>query len=429
MSADSRASPAPTILSIDDQPINQQLLTDCLEADGYRVVLAYNGEEGLRLAASMHPDAILLDVRMPGSIDGLEACRRLKADPATREIPVIFMTALAEVGDKLAAFAAGGVDYVTKPLEFDEVLARIRTHVSLYSLRRQLERQNLRLQEEIEARQKAQEAIERTNKELEQLAVERTYRSKAEGESATLRSLLEERDRMLGERDEMLRLLAHEVRQPLNNASAALENAYLAIRAQPGGEAAAVGKPLERARQVLDHVMGTLNNALAAATMLTSGATERMAEADVETLVALVVHDIDPSQRARVAVERTCGARTVSLQPVLMRLALRNLLSNALDYSPPGSPVRLRIYDSEEPLAIVFEVCDQGPGVAPELLAAATGRMALPPEGRSRSPAGAGLGLYIVRKVAELHGGSVEALRNTPNGSLVRLSIPQGLAL
>lgn len=429
MSADPRTGPAPTILSIDDQPINQQLLTDCLEADGYRVVLAYNGEDGLRLAGNLHPDAILLDVRMPGSMDGLETCRRLKADPATREIPVIFMTALTEVGDKLAAFAAGGIDYVTKPLEFDEVLARIRTHVSLYSLRRQLERQNLRLQEEIEARQKAQEAIARTNKELEQLAIERNYRNKAEGESATLRSLLQERDRMLAERDEMLRLLAHEVRQPLNNASAALESAGLAIGAQHGSDAAAVGKPLERARQVLDHVMGTLNNALAAATMLTSGATERMAEADAETLVALVVHDIDPSRRGRVTVERTSGARTVSLQPVLMRLALRNLLSNALDYSPAGSPVRLRIYDSEEPLAIVFEVCDEGPGVSPELFAAASGRAGLPAEGRSRSPAGAGLGLYIVRKVADLHHGSLEVLPNSPHGSIVRLSIPQGVAL
>src|SRR5207244_986104 len=145
-----------------------------------------------------------------------------------------------------------------------EVLARIDTHLSLSALRRQLEAKNAQLA--------------RSNVELEQLAIERAVRARAEGESAGLRKLLEERDQMLAEREDMLQLLAHEVRQPLNNASAALQSASSAITASGGDGSPDIRKPLVRAVNVLDHVIGTLNNALAAATMLTSGATETIAD-------------------------------------------------------------------------------------------------------------------------------------------------------
>jgi signal transduction histidine kinase len=116
----------------------------------------------------------------------------------------------------------------------------------------------------------------------------------------------------------------------------------------------------------------------------------------------------------------------VQLQPVLMRLALCNVLANALAYSPPGSTVRLAISDSEDPLAIVFEVSDLGDGIPADLLPTVFDKGT---RGRNaRAKAGAGLGLYIVRKVVSLHRGSIEILPNAPRGSIVRLSIPQGVA-
>jgi formate hydrogenlyase transcriptional activator len=124
------AEPA-TILVVDDEPLNVDLLEQELGAAGYRVVSAVNGEEALSAAASARPDLILLDVMMPPGPDGYETCRRLKAAEATRAIPVIFLTALSESFEKVRGFGAGAVDYVTKPFDLEELLARIRTHVAL----------------------------------------------------------------------------------------------------------------------------------------------------------------------------------------------------------------------------------------------------------------------------------------------------------
>jgi signal transduction histidine kinase len=414
-----------TVLTVDDQPANLRLLMECLERRGFHVVVALSGQEGIERAEFVRPDLILLDVQMQG-LDGFETCRRLKVNPLTQEIPVIFMTAASDLRDKLTGFAAGGVDYVTKPIDESEVLARIDTHIALNRLQRQLEQRNAQLLREIAVREEMQAALQRSNVDLEQLAIERAVRVKAEGESAGLRRLLEERDQMLAEREELLHMLAHEVRQPLNNASAALESAASAIAAPGDRVGADVRKPLVRARQVLDHVIGTLNNALAAATMLSSGATEAIADTDLDTLIGLVTHDIALDARARLVVESHTATRTVQLQPVLMRLALCNVLANALAYSPPDSPVRLAVTDSEDPLAIVFEVCDQGNGIPADLLPTVFDKGT---RGRNaRTKAGAGLGLYIVRKVVGLHGGSIEIEPNMPRGSIVRLSIPQGVA-
>jgi signal transduction histidine kinase len=399
-----------TILTVDDQPANLRVLIDCLERSGLQVVVALSGEEAIERARYVQPDLVLLDVHMPG-LDGFATCRQLKGSPSTQDIPVIFMTSATETQDKLAAFAAGGVDYVTKPVNEDEVLARINTHLTLSTLRRQLEAKNAELA--------------RSNIELEQLAIERAVRARAEGESAGLRKLLEERDQMLADREDMLRLLAHEVRQPLNNASAALQSASAAIAAVGGEPNADIRRPLLRAEHVLDHVIGTLNNALAAATMLTSGSTEPIADTDLDTLIGLVVHDMAAEDRSRITVESHTAMRTVQVQPLLMRLALSNLLSNALAYSPSGSPVQLRICDSEEPPAIVLEVADRGEGIAAELLPRVFDKGTRGSNAHAKT--GAGLGLYIVRKVVELHQGSVEIVPNPPRGSIARMTIPQGI--
>lgn len=147
-----------TILIVDDNPANLSVVVDHLEEDGLHVSVAQGGEEALKRAQFVKPDLILLDVMMPG-IDGFETCRRLKADEATEAIPVIFMTALADIHDKVTAFAVGGVDYVSKPFQVEELLARVRTHLDLRAVQQQLVDQNRLLQEEIAARRSAEEAL------------------------------------------------------------------------------------------------------------------------------------------------------------------------------------------------------------------------------------------------------------------------------
>jgi putative two-component system response regulator len=126
------------ILAVDDTPASLRLLTDILNGEGYSVRSAINGELALKAAISQPPHLILLDINMPG-MDGFEVCRRMKQEPALVDVPVIFVSALSEMQDKLKGFDLGGVDYVTKPFQREELLARVRTHLELQSLRNHLE--------------------------------------------------------------------------------------------------------------------------------------------------------------------------------------------------------------------------------------------------------------------------------------------------
>ncbi|MDM8550464.1 response regulator [Desulfobacterales bacterium HSG2] len=128
-----------TILLVDDNKTNIKVLVSTLESHGFRTATARSGEMGIRRAEFSRPDLILLDVMMPG-IDGFETCRRLKANEKTGDIPVIFMTALNDMENKLIGFEVGGVDYITKPFEEAEVMARVKTHLTLRHTQRQLSR-------------------------------------------------------------------------------------------------------------------------------------------------------------------------------------------------------------------------------------------------------------------------------------------------
>ena len=147
------------ILVVDDTPNNVTLLEDMLTARGYQVATARDGAEALARMAAETPDLVLLDVMMPGP-DGFEVCERLRADGATRDIPVIFLTALDGTFDKVRAFSVGAVDYVTKPFRSEELLARVGTHLALRQARRSLEEQNARLREGIEAHNRSKGTIE-----------------------------------------------------------------------------------------------------------------------------------------------------------------------------------------------------------------------------------------------------------------------------
>jgi adenylate cyclase len=136
------------ILVVDDNPDNLDLLFFFLSDADFKVEVATNGKSALQMIDESQPDLILLDVMMPG-IDGFEICRRLKANESSKDIPVIFMTALSETEDKVKGFSVGAVDYITKPVQEEVLKARITTHLTIRNLNRSLVEQNQRLQEEI----------------------------------------------------------------------------------------------------------------------------------------------------------------------------------------------------------------------------------------------------------------------------------------
>ncbi|MBD2035857.1 response regulator [Leptolyngbya sp. FACHB-321] len=154
------------ILIVDDTPTNLNVLLDLLETAEFKVVIAEDGERAIALAEYAPPDLILLDVLMPG-IDGFETCRRLKTNSATQEIPVIFLTAVSDNVDKVKGLNLGAVDYITKPLNHEEVLARVNTHFRLQTLAKRLTEQNERLEKEIRQRQQVEAEREQAFRALQ----------------------------------------------------------------------------------------------------------------------------------------------------------------------------------------------------------------------------------------------------------------------
>ena len=265
------------------------------------------------------------------------------------------------------------------------------------------------------------------------LLIDVTAQRQAEAERAAallreqgLRNAAEQQARSLGElleqREEFVRVLAHEVRQPLNNASAALQSAAAGLISDGGGDRGGAAQRIARAQSVIGQIVASLDNTLASTALLASTRQIDARDADVGALIDLSLGDLDAAQRPRVRVERISSTRTASMDIGLMRLALRNVLGNALAYSNAGSEVVLRVIDSDEPLALVFQVADRGPGIADELMP----RLFQRGERGGHGLPGHGIGLHVVRRVMELHGGSVDVQPNQPHGTVFRLWLPQG---
>ena len=156
------------ILAVDDTPENLGVLFDYLDQFGFTVLLVQNGVNALKQAEESLPDLILLDIMMP-DLNGFEVCERLKANEITKDIPVIFMTALSDTVDKVRGFAVGGVDYITKPLQHEEVVERVRTHTTIRRLQRELLEKNTILQQYVELLAEKNTELDEKNAQLEEV--------------------------------------------------------------------------------------------------------------------------------------------------------------------------------------------------------------------------------------------------------------------
>lgn len=191
------------ILIVDDTPENLQVLSNTLSQQGYKIRCVVTGQMGIRAARSASPDLILLDIRMP-EMNGYEVCELLKSDPQTTEIPVIFLSALDEAFNKVRAFTIGGADYITKPFQVEEVLARVEHQLTIRRLTKQLQVQNQQLSQEIETRKQSEAQLQR----------EVVERQRAEGALRQACDALEAKiEQQLAERNKLLKLL-HTLQNP-----------------------------------------------------------------------------------------------------------------------------------------------------------------------------------------------------------------------
>ena len=250
---------------------------------------------------------------------------------------------------------------------------------------------------------------------------ERLRRDAAEDRTASLRDLLHQRDDLAAERDQLLKLLAHEIRQPLHNASGALQAARAALD-EPGQDMAPrAAERLHRAQDVLTDVRSVLDSTLAAVNLLGGGDALYMPDTPLMPLLQQALGDLPDAQRRLVRVQWRDLPDSAELEAGLVRLALRNLLRNAFNHGGPAVSVLIQCWRQTLPPTVVLSVTDDGVGPPPDWQPAT-----LPGSHHAgRRPGTRGLGLYIVREVMARHGGSLRLQPRHPHGLVATLTFPQ----
>lgn len=361
------------ILIVEDDRMNARIIASILRPAGLETAETNSGEAALALFPEFRPDLVLLDVVM-GGINGFETCRRLKADPAAATVPVIFITAKNQPEDIVAGLEAGGVDYVVKPFQPMEMLARIRTHLHLRAL--------------VEHQQRLIDDLSKAN----------------------------------AAKNHFLGIAAHDLRNPLTSIRGLSEF----MLEGSSGELNEEQRAMVRSVHSATHVMLDLLNELLDISIIESG---EMRLDLTPTNLADIVQDavfLNGLTAARKQMKITCRPFRPSCALVIdarkIRQVIDNLLSNAIKFSPPGTTISVEF--QEEGNRQTLSVQDQGPGIPPDemnMLFTSFGRTSVKPTAGEKST---GLGLAISRKIIEAHRGTI-SVRNRPEGGAdFRLSLP-----
>lgn len=398
----SRASKG-TLLVVDDLPENLVLLTDFLEYEGFQILLAYDGKQALKMTEHLLPDLILLDVLMP-ELDGFEVCRYLKSQQDTKHIPIIFMTALSETVDKVNGFKLGAVDYITKPLQREEVLVRIRTHIDFHGVQQKLAQQNQFLKTEIEHRKQIEHSLQNTAN----LLAERT--AQLEKRSIELQRRNDELDRFSS-------MVTHELRDPLGWVVTKIDTLLASYTFNQH-----LNESLREIGYKAESMLDSIDALLSLASILRANYV-RVLPLDmllmlrnlIETRLAYLLGE----HKGRIILPDSLPL--AKGHSVLVEEVWVNYLSNALKYSGDPSNIRVGAERGENGM-VNFWVRDQGK----ELSAKECESLFNPPAAlQDKFVKGHGLGLLIVRQIVEKLGGKAWVESKQGVGNTFYFSLPE----
>jgi two-component system, sensor histidine kinase and response regulator len=371
------------VLVVDDIPKNLQVVGTMLRNAGYSIMPATSGQEALDGVRVQLPDLILLDLMMP-EMDGLEVCRRLKADPLTQPTPVIFLTASNEMEHLVKGFEMGAVDYVTKPFNPPELLARVRTHLEL---------------------KHARDTIVRYTQEL---------------------------SRLNEEKNEFMGIAAHDLRNPLSAikgySEMIVEDGQALLRHEAGDPQVRFKEVIESAQRIgatTARMMEMVQNLLDANRIERGEMELNLAPTDLHPALNSVVEtqrSHATAKRQTIHLESAAAPVIVQLDPAVTVQILENLVSNAVKYSPPGKNIFVRLTQHEQ--AVRVEVQDEGPGLSVEdqkKLFGKFARLTAKPTGGEHST---GLGLSIVKKMVEAMNGKVWCQSELGRGATFIVEFP-----
>jgi len=385
-----------TILVVDDTAENISVLSPTLEREGYKVLVALNGKTAIERAKLGQPDLILLDIMMDG-MDGFETCSQLKQINETKEIPVIFMTALADTEEKVKGFRIGAVDYVTKPYQAEEVLARVKTHITINTLQKQLAE---------------------TNATLEQKVRERT----AELEKAKIKA--EESEKL---KSEFLAQMSHEVRTPINGIVAAIsfiEEDCNSDNQQMKDDFALIKRGSERLIRTIDLIMSV--------SQLQTGTIDIHEErfnlfADIlQNLYIRFKPETDKKQLS-FQIKNNADSSIINYDLDFAKNIFTQLIENAINFTTAGS-IEINLYNDLEHNLIVA-INDTGIGMSEDYLPKIFEPFSQEDAGLTRKYEGVGLGLTLVKLLCDKTNLSLDYQSRKNVGTTFQVKFPKVLCV
>lgn len=374
------------ILVVDDTPENLLLLTDLLGHEGYAVRPASDGEFAIQSAQANPADLILLDVKMPG-LNGYEVCQQLKADERTRDIPIIFISALSDTEDKVQGFEAGGVDYITKPFQAKEVLARIQTHVTIHALQREL-------RQEITRRREAEEEMRVLNQQLHEANTSK---------------------------DTFFSIIAHDLRNPFTVLIGLTE---VLTEEFDRFDKDHIKTMLSRLHASAKNLYALLTNLLDWSRLQRGVMKYRPESIFLQSLAAhsVLAASVTAGHKDLRIINQIPPDLTVYADPAMLNTVLRNLLSNAVKFTPPGGIIELSVQPHERTVEIM--VADTGIGMSPVIVEKLFHIEHSTHRNGTAGEEGTGLGLILCQELVHKNGGTLRVESEVGKGSRFIVALP-----